>query len=109
WVRLRITYGSALAWAAVDPERRNAWEWDRANDSKVLGSGRGAAANRSRLAAVKYAGWTAYVSGLLTQLLRALTASRLPGEERSRPVSRRWKTGGSPRSCSSRRSRRPRS
>ena len=72
WVRLRITYGSALAWAAVDPERHNAWEWDRANDSKVLGSGRGAAAHRSRLAAAKYAGWTAYVSGLLTQLLWAL-------------------------------------
>jgi hypothetical protein len=35
WVRLRITYGSALAWVAVDPERRNAWEWDRANDSKA--------------------------------------------------------------------------
>ena len=72
WVRLRITYVSALAWAAVDPDRRNAWDWDRANDSKVLRSGRGAAATKSRLAAVKYAGWTAYLSGLLTQLLWAL-------------------------------------
>jgi hypothetical protein len=72
WVRLRITYKSPLAWATVDPERRNAWEWDRANDSKVIGRGRGPAATKSRLAAVKYAGWTAYLSGLLTQLLWAL-------------------------------------
>ncbi len=41
WVRLRIRYKSKLAWAAADPERVNAWEWDRSNDSIVLGRGKG--------------------------------------------------------------------
>ena len=72
WVRLRVRYKSPLAWAAVDPERRNAWEWDRLNDSKVIGTGRGAARTGGTTAAVKYSGWAAYVAALLTQLLWAL-------------------------------------
>jgi hypothetical protein len=72
WVKLTIRSRSRLAWAAVDPERRNAWEWDRSNDSKVIGRGRGPAATRGSLAAIKYFGWTTYLSGLLTQLLWAI-------------------------------------
>jgi hypothetical protein len=72
WVRFTIRSRSRLAWAAVDPARRNPWEWDRFNDSKVIGRGRGAAATQGQLAAVKYFGWTAYLAGLLTQLLWAL-------------------------------------
>ncbi len=72
WVRLRVRYGSKLAWAAVDPDRRNAWEWNRLNDSKVLGSGKGAADTHGRRAAVKYFGWVAYIVGLFTQLFWTL-------------------------------------
>ena len=71
WVRLKTTYTSKLAWAAVDPERKNAWDWDRSNDSRVLGTGKGAADTRGRAAAVKYFGWTTYIVGLFTQLLWA--------------------------------------
>ena len=72
WVRFRIRFHSKLAWAAVDPERRNAWDWNRLNDSKVLGSGKGEARTLGRRAAVKYAGWASFVVGLWTQLLWAL-------------------------------------
>ncbi len=72
WVRLRITSSSRLAWAAVDPDRRNAWEANRLNDSKVLGVGRGAADTRGRAASAKYLGWAAALSGLFQQLLWSL-------------------------------------
>ena len=72
WVRLRTTYRSKLAWAAVDPDRENAWEWNRLNDSIVLGTGKGAADTGGRTAAVKTFGWVSYLSGLFTQLLWAL-------------------------------------
>jgi hypothetical protein len=72
WVRFRIRYRAKLAWAAADPERKNAWDWDRLNDSKVLGSGKGEAHNLSRRASVKYSGWAAYLVGVWTQLLWAL-------------------------------------
>lgn len=71
-MRLRTTYKSKLAWSAADPDRENAWDWNRANDSRVLGTGSGAADTRGRAAAVKYFGWTSYLVGLFTQLLWAL-------------------------------------
>lgn len=71
WVRLRTTYSSKLAWAAADPDRKNVWEWNRLNDSRVLGTGKGAAKTHGKAAAVKYFGWTAYLVGLFTQLLWA--------------------------------------
>ena len=71
WVRLRTTYKSKLAWAAADPDRKNAWEWNRLNDSRVLHTGKGAANTHGKAAAVKYFGWTAYLVGLFTQLLWA--------------------------------------
>jgi hypothetical protein len=72
WVRLRTTYRSKLAWAAVDPDRENAWEWNRLNDSIVLSGGSGAARTGGRTAAVKTFGWVSYLVGLFTQLLWAL-------------------------------------
>jgi hypothetical protein len=72
WVRFRVRYESRLAWAAVDPDRKNVWDWNHQNDSKVLRSGKGAAKNLSRRAAVKYQGWAAYLVCLFTQLLWAL-------------------------------------
>ena len=72
WVRLTTTYPSRLAWAAADPERENPWDWNRENDSKVLGTGKGLAATGGRAAAVKTFGWVSYVVGLLTQILWAL-------------------------------------
>ena len=72
WVRYRIRYSSRLAWAAVDPDRKNVWDWNHQNDSKVLRSGKGAAENLSRRAAVKYNGWAAYLVGLWTQLVWVL-------------------------------------
>jgi hypothetical protein len=72
WVRLKTTYRSKLAWAAVDPDRENAWEWNRANDSIVLGTGKGAANTHGRAAALKYFGWASYLVGLFTQLCWAL-------------------------------------
>ena len=41
WVRYRIRYKSKLAYAVVDPDRLNAWDWNRLNDSKVLALGQG--------------------------------------------------------------------
>ena len=72
WVRLRVRYRSKLAWAAVDPERRNAWDANRLNDSKVLGSGMGEGRTLGRRAEVKYTGWAAFLVGLWTELLWAL-------------------------------------
>jgi hypothetical protein len=73
WVRFRVRFHSKLAWAAVDPERRNAWDWNRLNDSKVLDAGgKGEARTLGRRAAVKYAGWASFCVGLWTQLLWAL-------------------------------------
>lgn len=72
WVRLRVPGGPSLAYAVVDPERRNAWDRNRLNDSKVVGSGTGAARTVSRRAAVKYFGWVSYLVGLWTQLLWAI-------------------------------------
>ncbi|HEY1249783.1 MAG TPA: M1 family metallopeptidase [Thermoanaerobaculia bacterium] len=72
WVRYRIRYGSRLAWAAVDPERRNAWDWNRLNDSKVLGTGKGAADTLGRRAAAKYTAFAAFFVGVWTQLLWVL-------------------------------------
>jgi hypothetical protein len=72
WVRLSTTYRSKLAWAAVDPDRENPWEWNRLNDSIVLGSGKGAADTRGRAAAVKTFGWVSYLVGVFTQILWAL-------------------------------------
>jgi hypothetical protein len=72
WVRYRIRYKSPLAWAVVDPERRNAWDWNHLNDSKVLRSGKGEAKNLSRRGAVKYFGWVSYLTGLWSQIAWAL-------------------------------------
>jgi Peptidase family M1 domain len=73
WVRYRIEgYGSPLAHAVVDLERRNVWDINYLNNSKVLRAGKGAADVYSRRAAVKYAGWFAYLTGLWSQLLWAL-------------------------------------
>jgi hypothetical protein len=72
WVRLTTTYRSKLAWAAADPDRENPWDWNRENDSRVLGTGKGLANTRGRTAAVKTFGWVSYMVGLFTQLLWAL-------------------------------------
>jgi len=72
WVRLTTSYRSKLAWAAADPDRENSWDWNRENDSRVLGTGQGLAATGGRGAAVKTFGFVTYVVGLLTQLLWAL-------------------------------------
>ena len=64
--------GSRLAYAVVDPERANTWDWNRLNDSKVLGTGRGAAATLGHRAVAKYTGWAAALSAVWTQLLWAL-------------------------------------
>ncbi|HXM80185.1 MAG TPA: hypothetical protein VOA00_13200, partial [Thermoanaerobaculia bacterium] len=69
WVRLRIASSSPLAWAAADPDRRNPWDANRLNDSRVLGVGRGAAETRGRAAAAKYSGWAAALAGLLGEFL----------------------------------------
>ena len=72
WVRYRTTGKSRLAYAVVDPERANTWDWNRLNDSKVLGTGRGAAATLGHRAVAKYTGWAAALSAVWTQLLWAL-------------------------------------
>ncbi|HYK41646.1 MAG TPA: M1 family metallopeptidase, partial [Thermoanaerobaculia bacterium] len=56
WVRLSITSGSPLAWAAVDPDRKNPWDANRLNDSLVLRGGEKSADTRSVAAARKYLG-----------------------------------------------------
>jgi hypothetical protein len=72
WVRLRIRYRSKLAWAEVDPDRANAWEWSRLNDSIVVERGKGAADTAGRRASVKYFAKAAYWIGLLLQAVWAL-------------------------------------
>lgn len=72
WVRLRVRYGSKLAWAAVDPDRTNVWEWNRGNDSIVLGRGKGAADTAGGRAAAKYFAKAAYFIGLFVQAAWAL-------------------------------------
>ncbi len=67
WVRLRVRYKSKLAWAAADPERANAWDWDRSNDSIVLGRGKGAADTAGARAVAKYFARVAYWIGLFLQ------------------------------------------
>ena len=71
WVRYDIRYKSPLAWAVVDPERKNAWDWNRLNDSKVLRPARGAARVISGRAPVKYTGMAAWLLGLWSQLVWA--------------------------------------
>ena len=72
WVRYEIRYKSKLAWAVVDPDRRNAWDWNRLNDSKVLATGRGAATVLSKRAPAKYTGMAAFLFGIWNQLAWAL-------------------------------------
>lgn len=67
WVRLRIRYKAKLAWAAVDPERVNAWDVNRSNDSLVLGRGKGEANTAGGRAATKYFARAAYFIGLFLQ------------------------------------------
>jgi len=67
WVRLRIRYTSKLAWAAVDPDRSNTWDWNRLNDSIVLGRGEGAADTAGSRSAVKYFAKASYLIGLFLQ------------------------------------------
>lgn len=73
WVRYRVSYSSRLAYAVVDPDRVNAWDWNRLNDSKVLHVGKkGAARTLGQRAYAKYAAWVAYLGGLWSQLWWAL-------------------------------------
>lgn len=72
WVRYDIRYKSRLAWAVVDPERKNTWDWNHVNDSKVLRSGKGAAAVISKRATTKYTGFAAWIMGVWSQLAWAL-------------------------------------
>src|SRR5262249_27209980 len=70
--RDRATGKRRLAYAAVDPERANPWDWNHLNDSKVLGTGKGAADTLGGRAALKYGGWAGFLSAVWTQLLWAL-------------------------------------
>ena len=72
WVRFRIRYGAKLAYAVVDPDRKNAWDWNYVNDSKVLRSGKGAARTLGQRANVKYTGWVAYLCALWSQIAWAM-------------------------------------
>jgi hypothetical protein len=72
WVRYQVRYKSRLAYAVADPDRANAWDWNRLNDSKVLRVGTGPARTLGRRACAKYFGWTAYFVGIWTQILWAL-------------------------------------
>jgi hypothetical protein len=72
WVRYDIRYKSRLAWAVVDPERKNVWDWNRVNDSRVLRSGDGAARVLSKRATAKYTGFAAWLLGLWSQFAWAL-------------------------------------
>ena len=72
WVRYRVTWKSRLAHAVVDPDRANPWDWNRLNDSQVLGTGKGPADTLGGRAAMKYGGWAAALSAVWTQLLWAL-------------------------------------
>ena len=72
WVRYRVTWKSPLAHAVVDPDLANPWDWNRLNDSKVLGTGTGAADTLGGRAAFKYGGWAAALAAVWTQILWAL-------------------------------------
>ncbi len=72
WVRYEIRYSSRLAWAVVDPDRKNVWDWNHVNDSKVLRSGKGAARVLSKQAPVKYRGLAGWLLGVWTQFAWAL-------------------------------------
>ena len=72
WVRLRIRYKSKLAWAAVDPDRSNTWDWNRLNDSLVLGRGKGAADTAGGRAVAKYFAKATYLIGLFLQAVWTL-------------------------------------
>jgi len=72
WVRLRVFSKSPLAWAAADPERRNAWDANRLNDSRVLRGGKGLADTRSAAAPLKYLGWAAGLTALFTEIVGAI-------------------------------------
>ncbi len=69
WVRFRILYKSKLAYAVVDPDRVNTWDWNRLNDSKVLATGKGAARTFGRRAYAKYSAWVAFLGGLWSQAM----------------------------------------
>jgi hypothetical protein len=56
----------------VDPDRANAWEWNRLNDSRVLGQGKGKAETASGRAPAKYFAKVAYLIGLFLQSVWAL-------------------------------------
>ncbi len=74
WVRFRIRYKSRLAYAIVDPDRANVWDWNHLNDSKVLrsgGKGRGREPSATGRTSSTRA-WAAYLAGLWSQLLWAL-------------------------------------
>jgi Peptidase family M1 domain len=72
WVKFRIRYASKLAYAVVDPDRENLWDWNRLNDSKVLATGKGAAATLGHRAFVKYSAWVSYLGALWSQVLWGL-------------------------------------
>ncbi len=72
WVKLTIRYRSRLAWAAVDPDGANAWEWKLENNSRVLGTGKGAADTAGARAAAKYFAWAAHFAAVLQQILWSL-------------------------------------
>jgi hypothetical protein len=72
WVRFRVSHSARLAHAVVDPDRVNAWDWDRLNDSKVLRSGKGPAKTFGQRAVAKYTAWVAYFGAMWSQLLWAL-------------------------------------
>ena len=72
WVRYGLRFRSPLAHAVVDPERRNVWDQNHLNDSKVLGNGAGPARTLGKRAGVKYFGFVSYLVGLWTQLAWAL-------------------------------------
>lgn len=72
WVKFRIRYASKLAYAVVDPDRDNVWDWNRLNDSKVLDTGKGAAATLGHRAYAKYSAWVSYLGALWSQVLWGL-------------------------------------
>src|ERR1700693_500809 len=53
--------------APVAPDRLNVWDWNRGNDSIVLGQGKGAADTAGGRAVVKYFAKATYLIGLFLQ------------------------------------------
>ena len=72
WVRLLVSSDSPLAWAAADPDRKNPWDANRLNDSRVLRTGAKSADTKSVAASRKYLGWAAGLSALFTELVGML-------------------------------------